>query len=72
MSTTTPPVEASEAFAVDVPDTTTPEAMVQLLEAIVKRDLLSEGSSALLLNIMGRCETGASRLAAKLGHDFRH
>ena len=61
-----PPVEASEAFAADVRDTSTPEAMVQLLEAIFHRELLSERSSALLLDIMGRCETGESRLRGRL------
>ena len=39
---------------------------MQLLEAIVNRELLSEPSSEVLLDIMGRCETGASRLQARL------
>ncbi|MFP6590823.1 MAG: serine hydrolase, partial [Candidatus Latescibacterota bacterium] len=61
-----PPVDASEAFAADVRDTSTPEAMVQLLEAILHSELLSEQSSALLVDIMRRCETGESRLRGRL------
>ncbi len=61
-----PPVEASEAFAADVRDTSTPDAMVQLLAAILHSELLSEQSSALLVDIMRRCETGESRLRGRL------
>lgn len=61
-----PPAAASAAFAADVRDTSTPEAMLALLEAIHRRAQLSESSAALLLGIMGRCETGAARLRAML------
>ena len=61
-----PPVEASEAFTADVRDTSTPGAMVKLLAAVLHGELLSKRSSALLMDIMRRCETGESRLRGRL------
>jgi beta-lactamase class A len=49
-------------FEMDLRDTSTPEAMVMLLERIYRGDLLKPESGALLLDIMERCQTGAARL----------
>jgi beta-lactamase class A len=49
-------------FETDPRDTSTPEAMVMLLERIYRGDLLKPESGALLLDIMERCQTGESRL----------
>lgn len=60
-----PPEEqkkAAEAFNKDPQDTTTPEGMALLLKKIWNREILSEKSSALLLDIMKRCETGKARI----------
>lgn len=54
--------KAAEAFNKDPQDTTTPEAMALLLKKIWNREILSEKSSALMLDIMARCETGAARI----------
>ena len=53
-------------FASDPRDTSTPDAMAVLLEKIWRRQALSEKSSALLLDIMYRCDTGAERLKGML------
>lgn len=59
--------EAAEAaFEVDGMDTATPRAMAELLVKIWQRDALSEPSSALLIDIMERCETGLARLKGSL------
>jgi len=60
-----PPEEqknAAEAFNKDPQDTTTPEGIALLLKKIWNREILSEKSSALLLDIMKRCETGRARI----------
>jgi beta-lactamase class A len=60
-----PPEEqkmAAEAFNKDPRDTTTPEGMALLLKKIWNREILSEESSALFLDIMKRCETGETRI----------
>ena len=54
------------AFNPDPRDTSTPAAMAELLRAIWERDLLSEESSALLIDIMYRCQTGEGRLKGVL------
>jgi beta-lactamase class A len=60
------PAEARRAaarnFERDPRDTSTPEAMVTLLERIYRGDLLQGESRALLLDMMERCQTGSSRL----------
>lgn len=59
--------EAAEAaFEVDARDTSTPRAMAELLQKVWSRDALSEPSSALLIDIMERCETGENRLKGLL------
>ena len=50
------------AFNADPRDTATPKAMAALLQNIWQRSSLSEASSALLIDIMERCETGENRL----------
>jgi beta-lactamase class A len=59
-------VAALARFAADPRDTSTPEAMAVLLEKIWRRQALSERSSALLLDIMYRCDTGAERIKGML------
>lgn len=57
---------AVASFYRDPRDTATPRGMTRLLEMIWKREALSEASSALLLDIMYRCETGQARLKGLL------
>jgi beta-lactamase class A len=54
------------AFANDPRDTSTPMAMAQLLVAIRTGKLLKPGTTALLMEMMGRCHTGAARLKGLL------
>ena len=54
------------AFFKDDRDTTTPQALIALLLAIWRRQALSADRTALLLDIMARCETGTRRLKGKL------
>ncbi len=56
----------NRVFNADPRDTSTPEAMARLLEAIWRRQALSEESSALLLDIMYRCQTGEGRIKGLL------
>ena len=53
-------------FNTDPRDTSTPAAMSMLLRQIWNRDILSEESSALLVDIMYRCQTGEARLKGVL------
>lgn len=57
---------ASATFETDPRDTATPEGMVQLLGKIWNGEILSTRNSALLLDIMYRCETGAGRIKGLL------
>ena len=57
---------AAAAFYRDMRDTSTPEGMARLLRKIWQREALSESSSALLLDIMLRCQTGESRIKGLL------
>lgn len=57
---------AAQAFDKDPRDTSTPRGMASLLQQIWDRDALSETSSALLIDIMERCETGLDRLKGNL------
>jgi beta-lactamase class A len=57
---------AAAAFYRDPRDTATPEGMSRLLQKIWKREALSEANSALLLDIMLRCQTGAARIKGLL------
>jgi beta-lactamase class A len=58
--------EAARTFYSDRRDTSTPRGMARLLQAIWHRKTLSEASSALLLDVMLRCETGENRLKGLL------
>jgi N-acyl-D-amino-acid deacylase len=53
---------AHARFDADPRDTSTPDAMVALLERIHRKDLLKPGTAALLLDVMLRCQTGEARL----------
>ena len=53
-------------FNADPRDTATPRAMATLLRKIWQREILSESSSALLIDIMERCQTGERRLLGSL------
>lgn len=54
------------AFAADPRDTSTPEAMIDLLTKISAGQALSPASTAVITDIMGRCRTGEHRLKALL------
>ena len=58
--------EASEKFGKDPRDTATPQAMAELLQMIWSNKILKKESSELLLDIMGRCQTGEGRLKGLL------
>jgi beta-lactamase class A len=60
---------AEAAFEIDPRDTATPRAMADLLARIWRREALSDASSALLIDIMARCETGEARLKGILPPD---
>jgi len=66
--------QAAADFYKDRRDTSTPEGMARLLQKIWKREALSEASSALLLDIMLRCQTGDARIKGLLppGTDVMH
>lgn len=53
---------AGTTFNADPRDTSTPEAMARLLEKLWRGELLSQASTALLLDIMTRCQTGENRI----------
>ncbi|MFC4293677.1 class A beta-lactamase [Novosphingobium tardum] len=54
---------------VDRRDTSTPQAMVHVLTALYRGDVLSAQSRAVLLGAMSRCQTGRNRLKALLPQD---
>ena len=60
---------AARSFEADIRDTSTPRGMAELLGQVWSRDALSESSSALLIDIMERCETGLNRLKGRLPAD---
>ncbi|MBL7850509.1 MAG: class A beta-lactamase [Cyclobacteriaceae bacterium] len=57
---------SSRAFDADVKDTSTPEAMSDLLLKLYGQPILKPETKALLLDIMARCETGLTRLKGAL------
>ena len=61
-----PPDEAADLYLADPRDSTTPEAMVCLLERLFRAQLLSAAGTKVLLEIMERCETGERRLCGFL------
>ncbi len=62
---------AVDRFYADKRDTATPEGMTTLLRKIFKGEALSPASTALLLDIMYRCETGDARIKGLLPPDIR-
>jgi len=65
---------AADAFESDPRDTSTPEGMTDLLRTIWIGAALNESSTAQLLDIMRRCETGPGRIKGLLppGTEVRH
>lgn len=65
---------AAAAFNADPRDTSTPEAMARLLEVIWRGQALSPENTALLLDIMRRCQTGQNRIKGMLppGIEVQH
>ncbi len=61
--------QAGEAFERDTRDTATPDAMADLLARIWRKEILSEQSSELLLDIMRRSTTGRARIKGLLPPD---
>lgn len=57
---------AWQQFERDTRDTTTPDAMAKLLVKLYKNKVLSESSTNLLMDIMGKCRTGRSRIKGLL------
>lgn len=57
---------AAKKFDADIRDTSTPEAMAELLGKIYRKDLLKPASAELLYDIMRRCQTGDARLKGLL------
>jgi beta-lactamase class A len=57
---------AAQAFATDPQDTSTPRAMAGLLVKIWHGEALSEASTALLIDVLERVETGENRLRGLL------
>ena len=53
-------------FESDLKDTSTPEAMADLLMKLYTKPILSTASKKLLLDIMRRCETGLTRIKGSL------
>ena len=59
-------MKSSASFDADLKDTSTPDAMSELLLKIYGQPILKADSKALLLDIMARCETGLTRLKGAL------
>lgn len=57
---------AAKRFDSDPRDTSTPDAMADLLARIFRKDLLKESSADLLIDILRRCRTGEARLRGLL------
>ena len=62
---------AVEAFYRDPRDTATPKGMAALLRKIWRGEALSSKSTALLIDIMYRCQTGQARIKGLLPPDVR-
>ena len=60
---------AKRAYMADPRDTATPRGMIDFLQKLHRRDLLSPGSTQRLLDMMGRTLRGAGRLRAGLPND---
>ncbi len=59
-------MQARRAEMRDPRDTATPDDMTSLLVRLWKRDLLTPKSSAFLIEMLGRCETGKTRIRGML------
>jgi beta-lactamase class A len=57
---------AAANFLEDRRDTATPDAMVELLAALVTGRALSKAGTTLLLDTMARCKTGPKRIKGQL------
>lgn len=57
---------AAKKFEADIRDTSTPEAMAELLVKIYRKEILKRESVELLYDIMRRCQTGDARLKGLL------
>lgn len=62
-------LQPNAAFDKDVRDTSTPEAMGQLLTRIFAGKALSATSTQVIIDIMQRCRTGVARLRGRLPED---
>lgn len=62
---------AMAAYMADPRDTASPRGMLEFLQKLDRRDLMSVASSRLLLEMMGRTTGGAARLKAGLPADAR-
>jgi beta-lactamase class A len=67
-------MRARRAETASLRDTATPDDMTRLLLRLWKRDILTPASTAFLLDIMDRCQTGKSRIKGMLpqGTDVAH
>ena len=61
-----PDDEPADRFLTDPRDTSTPEAMVDLLQRLLGGELVSASSTRVLLDIMERCASGQDRLRGLL------
>lgn len=66
--------QSSKKFDSDLKDTSTPDAMTELLYLLQTKPILKKESQDLLLDIMRRCETGLTRLKGALppGTEVKH
>ncbi|MEO8451624.1 MAG: class A beta-lactamase [Gemmatimonadota bacterium] len=62
---------AVEAFNADNRDTATPKGMAALLRKVWKGEALSPANTALLMDIMFRCQTGEARIKGLLPADVK-
>ena len=62
-------IAAMAAYMVDPRDTATPRGMLEFLQKLDRRELISVTSTRLLLEMMGRTTRGAARLQAGLPAD---
>ena len=58
--------KAAEEFMKNTKDNSTPSAMLNLLEKIWNKKILSDESTALMLNAMKKCNTGENRIKGLL------
>ncbi len=61
---------AQQIFVADPRDTATPNAMVDLLSRVHRREVLGQASGELLVGLLERCKTGGKRLRGDLPADL--